>query len=332
MLLFNGFAAQASINKSELTQIKKIVNELQKSRQQKNEKIHQHPNSYLLRKGYKYRKATNQSFKGAYNPIDQKPFFDIPVTYNSNVRAWIKYYQTRGRRWFKTRLERSYKYLPVMKKTLAKKGLPQDLAYIAMIESGFSAHATSHAKAVGYWQFIPATAKRYGLHINWWIDERRDFLKSTLAAANYLGDLYKMFGSWYLTAAAYNMGENRLRRLIHKYKTYNFWKLADSDHLPQETSEYIPKMIASLLISKAPKLYGFKHLNPLHPMSYEYIYVPGGTDLYNMSNYLQVDRAHLNRLNPDLIQGFVPGFVTYHRIRIPKGYNRKVASYIKTQL
>ncbi len=267
-----------------------------------------------------------------FSPVDSRPFFDIPVTYNSKVKTWIKYFQGRGSKWFGRWLERSARYLPMMQTVLKERGLPQDLAYIAMIESGFSAHATSHAAAVGYWQFIGTTADRYGLQVNWWIDERRDFSKSTHAASRYLGDLYKMFGSWYLTAAAYNMGEGRLSRLIKKHNSTNFWVLSKKPDFPSETRDYIPKLISAMLIAKAPKLYGFHDLKPLEPHNYEYFIVPGGTDLHNLAKFLETDQEALMLLNPELLKGIIPSTVKQHRIRIPNGWNAQVAKYIRATL
>lgn len=267
-----------------------------------------------------------------FAPVDQKPFFDIPVTYNQKVRYWINYFQGPGKKWFRTWIERSNAYLPLMQASLAKQNLPQDLAYVAMIESGFSPHAISSASAVGYWQFIQTTANRYGLKTNWWIDERRDHQKSTYAAGKYLGDLYRMFGSWYLTAAAYNMGEGRTNRLIKKYGTKNFWELSNQRDFPSETRDYIPKLLAAVLISKAPKLYGFHNLQLKDPYSYDYFHVPGGTDLMNLAQYLKIDHKTLERLNPELLKGFVPSFVDSHRIRIPKGMSSKASSYLRAQL
>ncbi|MAE74138.1 MAG: murein transglycosylase [Bdellovibrionaceae bacterium] len=261
--------------------------------------------------------------------IDHQPHFDIPVTYNKKVQTWIKYFQGNGRRWFESRLERSYRYLPLMHRHLQKKQLPRDLAYISLIESGFSAHAVSSAAAVGYWQFIGPTAKRYGLQQTWWLDERRDFVKSTKAAANYLSDLYKIFRSWHLTAAAYNMGEGRLLKLISRHNTMDFWVLSSKKDFPKETREYIPKLIAAVLIAKMPKLYGFKNLSPMQPYSYEYVYARGGTDLKNLASHLDISHKELKRLNPSLKHGFIPSKIQGYWIRIPKGKVTQVSQYMK---
>lgn len=276
--------------------------------------------------------AVNNSKSLTYTPVDSQPFFDIPITYNVRVKQWINFFQGPGKKWYRTWLERSHRYLPVMSRVLRERGMPQDLAYVAMIESGFSPTATSTASAVGYWQFIESTASRYGLKVNWWIDERRDFHKSTGAAAKYLGDLYKMFGSWYLTAAAFNMGEGRLKRLIAKHKTNNYWVLAKKPDFPAETKDYIPKMLAAMLIAKVPKLYGFVDVVPKEPYRYEYFYVPGGTDLINLASALGVEATMLQKLNPELTKGFIPGSIKNHRIRIPTGYTLAASNYIRTQL
>jgi membrane-bound lytic murein transglycosylase D len=264
-----------------------------------------------------------------YTSIQNPPNYDLPVTYNKKVRNWIRYFQGDGRKWFKRWLERSHRYLPEMKKILDRKSLPTDLAYVAMIESGFSPRAVSSAQAVGYWQFIQSTANRYGLLTKWWIDERRDYRKSTWAAANYLSDLYGMFRSWYLAAAAYNMGEGRLRRLIKKYETRNYWELAQKPRFPKETRDYIPKLIAAMMISKAPRLYGFEDITPHKRMDYEHFFVPGGTDLKNLARFTGLPHKVLKRLNPELIRGFVPKTVNNHRIRIPKGSLPKVSQFIR---
>lgn len=268
---------------------------------------------------------------GAFHIADDAPNFDLPITYNHRVKTWITYFQTDGKKWFETWLERSHRYLPTMQAVLKEKGMPQDLAYVAMIESGFSPRAVSSAAAVGYWQFIESTANRYGLQTTWWLDERRDFAKSTVAASRYLSDLYRIFNSWYLSASAYNMGEGRLGRLIKKHKTNNFWVLAKKKDFPKETSDYIPKLLAAMLIAKAPKLYGFSSVEPQLPHSFDYFHVPGGTDLVTLAEAIGSTRKDLETLNPELLKGFVPKFVERHRIRIPKGSTLQVSNYIRQQ-
>lgn len=263
---------------------------------------------------------------------EQTPLiFDIPVTYNSRVRHWIHYFQRQGRSTFKTWLERSARYMPFMQDELARARLPQDLVYVVMVESGFQPRAQSEKGAVGLWQFMAPTARQYGLRVDWWLDERRDFYKSTRAAIAYLTDLNRQFNSWYLVAASYNMGENGVQRLLNRHRTNNFWTLAERGALPIETRDYVPKIIAAMLISKAPGLYGFRDLNYHMPLSFEYIRVPGGTDIINLASYLGVSEKYLRDINPELVKGFVPRSETMHRIRIPKGAALNVAQYIRLQ-
>lgn len=247
------------------------------------------------------------------------PVFDIPLTYNHKVKQWIEYYQTTGRPWFQKWLERSSRFAPTIREQMREAGLPQDLLYVAMIESGFSPLATSSAQAVGIWQFIPTTAKQYGLNINWWLDERKNHYKSTVAAIRYKQDLYKIFGSWYLVAASYNTGENRILKIIKKYGTNDFWELARRKALPDETINYVPKIIAAALIAKSPALYGFRNIKYKLPYQYELASVPGGTDLENLSKLLGINSSHLIELNPELTKGFIPRDVREHKIKVPIG-------------
>jgi len=258
--------------------------------------------------------------------------FDFPVEYNSQVRGWIKYFQTNGRFWFNKWLERSERVIPRLQAILVEEGLPKDLVYKAMIESGFSTSAESHAAAVGPWQFIKPTAERYGLKVNWWLDERRDFDKSTRAAARYIKDLYKMFGSWYLVAAAYNTGENRIKRQIKKHGTRDFWVLAKKKAIHPETVNYVPKMIAAMLIAKAPGLYGFRKIKYQKKLNYEHFVIPGGTRLKDIAKYLNVRPSILKRLNPELVIAEVPRSVPYHKIRIPVGTTYSLSQYIRQKV
>ncbi|WP_413559799.1 transglycosylase SLT domain-containing protein [Bdellovibrio sp. HCB209] len=254
--------------------------------------------------------------------------FDLPVTYNKKVSKWVTYYQVRGNKWFREWLQRSYKFMPFIQAELRKNNLPTDLAYMVMIESGFSPNAVSTAAAVGPWQFIEPTGVRYGLSKNWWLDERRDLHKSTTAAIKYLKDLYEEFGSWYLVAASYNMGENGLRRQIKKYGTKDYWTLIKLSALPQETQEYVPKILAAMLIAKAPNLYGFRDLEKMDPLEYETILVPGGTELNSLADHLGVTRKSLKDLNAELYLGYIPRQVTRHTIRVPKGASSMATSFV----
>ena len=260
---------------------------------------------------------------------DSPLIFDIPVVYNSRVKYWVSYFQTTGRSWYIKWLERSSRYLPILQRTLKRHELPQDLAYIAMIESGFSSQASSSAKAVGPWQFIRETGLRYGLKVNWWLDERRDFQKSTDAAAKYLKTMYHMFHNWYLVAAGYNTGENRIKRVIAKHGTKNFWKMARNKALDSETQDYVPKFIAALLIAKAPQMYGFNQINYNGALTYDNFRVPGGTRLDQLADAIGMTGRQLQELNPELIRGYVPNFVESHSIRIPKGTTSLVSHYIR---
>lgn len=183
--------------------------------------------------------------------------FDFPVTINRRVENWVDYFTGRGRKFFAKYLERSEFFIPYIVPILKQNGMPQDLVYLAMIESGFNNHARSFARAVGPWQFMSATGKRYGLMVNWWVDERRDIQKSTLAAVEYLKDLYTMFQGWELAAAAYNAGENKVARAIQRYGTKDFWRIIQFSFLRPETRDYVPKIIAAALISKNRELFGF---------------------------------------------------------------------------
>ncbi|WP_409479166.1 lytic transglycosylase domain-containing protein [Pseudobdellovibrio sp. HCB154] len=245
--------------------------------------------------------------------------FDLPVTYNHKVSYWISYFQTRGKNFFRNWLEKSSKYMPYIQAELKKAGLPGDLGYMVMIESGFSATATSSASAVGPWQFIPSTGKAYGLNQNYWIDERRDLQKSTKAAIRYMKALHEEFGSWYLVAASYNMGEGGLRSKIRKFGTKDYWELVRLGALPQETQDYVPKILAALMIAKAPNLYGFRNLDHEFPLSYEFVKAPAGTDIELLADYLSVTRKSLKDLNAELVLGYIPKTSKQHWIRVPVG-------------
>ncbi len=257
--------------------------------------------------------------------------FDLPVTYNKKVGGWISYFQSRGKNFFRDWLEKSTKYMPLLQNELRKAGMPTDLAYMVMIESGFSSTAVSSAQAVGPWQFIESTGRSYGLKKLWWLDERRDIKKSTLAAIKYLSDLKSEFGSWYLVAASYNMGENGLRKQIKKYGTNDYWQLVKLSALPQETQDYVPKILAALMIAKAPNLYGFREIDSQYPLQYEVMWAPPGTDLEQLADYLSVTRKAMKDMNSELILGYIPRQVEGHHIRIPLGSLNVAKQFFRDQ-
>jgi membrane-bound lytic murein transglycosylase D len=216
------------------------------------------------------------------------------------IDKFIRYFQTRGRDRFGLYLSRSGKYAEMMRKILAKYGLPDDLIYLALIESGFSPKAYSVAKAAGPWQFIAETGRRYGLRIDWWADERRDAEKSTHAAASYLKDLYGMFDSWPLAAAAYNAGEGKIARAVNRYRSDDYAQLIRYRYLKQETKDYVPKMLAALTIAKEPEKYGFGDVQYEPPLDLRTVTVPGGTDLAALAGILNVPYETLREWNPEL--------------------------------
>jgi membrane-bound lytic murein transglycosylase D len=224
--------------------------------------------------------ASQQQVEAASEPQEvAEVTYDFPITMNKQVEFYLNLFQTKQRSYYERWLARSAKYVPYIKANLKKAGLPQDLAYLAMIESGYNPSAYSKSHAVGLWQFISSTGKNYGLRIDSWVDERREPEKATLAAIDYLTFLYNEFGSWYLAVAAYNAGEGKIGRGIKKYKTNDFWMLASKDYLALETKRYVPKLIAAIIIAKDPEKYGFTNIDYRGPEKYDVITVPPMTDL-----------------------------------------------------
>src|SRR4030043_1198238 len=265
---------------------------------------------------------SNDDFSLIDFPADQlkkEPDFDIPIVMNGKVEQFIQYFQTNIREKFVIWLSRSEKYIPFMRNLLKEHGLPEDLVYLSLIESGFNPYAYSRAKAVGLWQFISMTGKRYGLKVNWWVDERRDPEKSTIAAAKYLKDLYEMFSCWYLAAAGYNAGEYKIIKAIKRYQTEDFWKLTQHRYLKRETKDYVPLMIAAALVAKDPEKYGFIAAEYQEPLRYEEVKVPELTDLSLIAKACEISLDEIKDLNPELRRGVTPPNETEYEIKIPFG-------------
>lgn len=245
---------------------------------------------------------------------------EIPVVVNAAVKSWIHYFQNRGRRHMERYLRRSTRYEELMKKVLHEEGLPADLVYVPLIESGFASHARSHRSAVGYWQFIRETGIRYGLKINRYVDERSDPLLSTRAAAAYFKALYSLFGDWYLALAAYNTGENRIKRAVMRKKTRDFWILAQKKALHPETRNYVPKFLAAMLISKNPMEFGFVDVEYKPPLSYDRVYVTQPVSLLKLARNIGVSVKHLRSLNPKYRTDYVPVYRGKKSlVRVPAG-------------
>ena len=244
--------------------------------------------------------------------------FDFPVVWNSKVKMWVKYFTGRGRGHFQNYVQRSGRYAPVLSKILADNGLPRDLIYLAMAESGFQNHARSWAKAVGPWQFMPYTGKKFGLNIDWYVDERRDPIKASIAAANYLKTLHGLFNSWELAAAGYNAGEGKIGRAIRMYKTKDFWQMSKGRYLKPETKNYVPKIMALAIIGKNLDVFGFDNINFEKPLDYEEIQVKPNTDLYEVAKVLGLDFETVKKYNPEIVRWQTPPYSEYS-LRIPVG-------------
>jgi len=256
----------------------------------------------------------------------------FPLIRNEFVDQWISYFTNgRGRKHFKRYLERKERFKPFILKTLNEYKLPHELLYLAMIESGFNEIATSWVGAKGVWQFMPATGRRYGLKVGYWIDERRDFFKATKAACEYLNDLHNIFGSWYLAAAGYNAGEGKILRAIRKHGTRNFWEIRRQRRaIRKETKNYVPKLIAAALISQNPEEYGFTDLNPLKPYRYENIDVPAGVSLKEISHLTGSNLKELKKMNSELRVGITPPGKKKYTLRIEPEHHEILAAKAHT--
>ena len=261
--------------------------------------------------------------------VEPEIVFDFPVTINKQVEFYLDTFQHRQKKYFKKWLARSGRYLPSIQRELGRAGLPKDLAYLAMIESGFNPSAYSRARAVGLWQFIRGTGRNYGLRIDRWVDERRDPDKATRAAIAYLGALYEEFGDWYLAVASYNAGEGKIRKGIKRYKTRNFWELARHRFLRLETKRYVPKLIAAILIAKEPEKYGFTDIQYHEPIEYDLVTVPGGTDLRAIAAAAKSTTRIISELNNELRRHRIPPGDNSYQVKIPKGSRNLVTENLR---
>ena len=242
--------------------------------------------------------------------------FDIPVVLNDSVLRFLNYYQGRGRKIMREGLKRSGRFLPLFQEIFRREGLPLDLVYMAHVESLFKPRAYSRAHAKGIWQFIRDTGKRYGLRQDWWIDERSDIVKSTEAAARYLKDLYSRFGDWYLALAAYNVGHHRIERIIRRYGQVDYWTMVKRRLLPRETRNYVPSILASLIIFRHPERYGFR-VKPDNEIAFDMVAVDYQVDLRVVSESIGVPLSVISELNPELRRRVTPYIQGSYLLKVP---------------
>ncbi len=253
----------------------------------------------------------------------------LPLILNNRVKTMITFFQERKHKEFQLWLDRYSFYASTIRPILASYGLPEELIYLAMIESGLNTKAYSYAHAVGPWQFIAGTGRRYDLKRDWWVDERRDIVKSTHAAAQYLKDLHDEFDDWYLAMASYNTGESRVRRTIRREGHRDYWRMIT---LPRQTRNYVPTVLAAAIIGSDPQAYGF-HLKPLSDWEYEIIDIDRSLDLDKIAIALRVNYQDLKKFNPELRQGVTPPKKIPYQLKVPLGkseFNSKAVASIPT--
>ena len=248
---------------------------------------------------------------------------DVPIEYNDQVKKAIYFFQTVNKEEMTKWISRSGRYLQIIEEVLEEHDLPLDLAYLAMIESGFNTKAYSRAHCSGLWQFAYSTGRMYGLKRNQWYDQRRDPLKSTKAAARHLSDLYKIYGDWYLVMAAYNWGPGGVNRQVKRGNT-DFWTMK----MPRETRNYVPSFMAAVIISKAPELFGFENIEKEEPLAFETVEVTY-TSLSAAAKCAGIDLETLKEMNVELIKSYTPAGESYD-LRIPAGTkDRFIGEYAK---
>lgn len=245
---------------------------------------------------------------------------DIPIPLNARVLAYIELFQGKLRDWFFTGLQRGARYLPMIQNVFRAEGLPLDLAYVPLIESAFNPNAVSRAKAKGVWQFMAATASEHGLKRDWYVDERSDPEKATRAAASYLQRLAQAFdGDWHLALASYNSGPGTVLRAVKRTGLDDFWSLAERQRsLPRETREYVPMILAAIVIARNPAEYGFE-LAAVEPLAYEKVKIPRPIDLRRLAEWAGTTVSEIQGLNPELRRWTTPVRYPDYELKVPKG-------------
>jgi peptidoglycan lytic transglycosylase D len=266
---------------------------------------------------------------------------DVPVRWSARVLQYLEFYKNdpRGRTIVAIWYRKSGRYEPMLRSVLRKHGLPEDLMWVAVVESGLRPTVYSPAGAAGLWQFMPETGRLYGLVVDRWVDERLDPVRSTHAAAMYLQDLHRRFGTWELALGSYNMGFGGMLSSIRKYNTNDFWELSRYEAgIPWETTLYVPKILALAVVAKNPEVFGLSNINRDAPAEFDEVDVVPGVSLEAVAKAAEVDVTDVEQLNPQLLAARVPPRAPHRaaagvwRIRIPKGHAAKVdANLVKTR-
>lgn len=255
--------------------------------------------------------------------------FSPEVIAHPKVRHFIQQYAVQGKKSFEELLARSGKYMPMIATVFASEGLPKELGYLALLESQFVVHSTSRNGAVGLWQFVAGTARQYGLRIDAWVDERRDPVKSTRAAAAYLKDLHDHYGRWFLATAAYNAGPGTVDKALRQSRAKDFWSLKAKAALSEETRNFVPKFVAIALIAADPQAHGLDDISFNPPLDYEEVELAAPMTLRGLAEIADTDLATLQELNPALLRGATPPAESNFRINLPVG--RKAAYLAKVK-
>ena len=255
-----------------------------------------------------------------------KKEFDFKFETNPLIQQFINFYQGRGRSTMETGLRRSGQFMQMARRIFREEGVPEDVTWLGQVESAWRPKVVSWASASGLWQFIPSTGRTYKLRQTAWIDERNSFEKATRASAQYLRDLYNHFGNWELAMAAYNTGQGNIDRAIARSGSRSFWKIYP--YIAQETRNYVPNILATMLIAKNPERYGFRSIRPDSPLSYDVVQVPTATSLRLIAQATNVSIEYIQMLNPELRRDTTPRGEAY-QVRIPAGKANQFVAALK---
>ncbi len=255
---------------------------------------------------------------GSPPDVPEDPIYNVPIVRNTSVETHIRFFQIAIRDKFDQWLNRLGRYKPLVEKIFSEFDLPSDLVFLSLVESGFNPQAYSRARATGPWQFMKGTAKVYGLRVDDYVDERRDPIKSSVAAARYLRDLYDLFGTWPLAMAAYNAGEGKVLRALQKTQSDSFWDLARTRHLRRETKDYVPRFMAATIIARNPDRYGFTLEDP-DPHQFEEVVVRRPVMLRALAAATGISFQELRHLNPELRRDVTPPHDAEYLLKVPVG-------------